>query len=324
MLTTWRKAHIEVDSMQPDTQNTNMLTDTVDAAAYNAGTNQTDLEVDDVPGVGDDWDVDDAFNGGWIKVQNEATSPWPVVDFDANLNDDDVFVAGNHVDTAGTKTVVGFAAGEACTLGDVTITPANPFSALHVTAQGKGETIRAAKALLVVAMARVRNTGMVLEENAKGTSVKAKGASPMRREPMKAEVALRKAGAAKVLALDHDGRPTGFSHKTWTKSRGGGHPGDGQRTLRPWSNRIYQEYPKSARAACWTRSGSRPRGAGPRGEGKLMRIVLWGAMAVAAAIRRPESGDGPEKRTILLCGNRTLSLCGDRLKKVLARPDGGT
>jgi len=101
VLTVWRKVHIEVDSMQPDTQNTNMLTDTIDAAAYNAGTNQTDLEVDDVPGMWSDWDVDDSFNNGYIKVQNEPTSPWLVVDFDANLNDDDVFVAGNQVSANG-------------------------------------------------------------------------------------------------------------------------------------------------------------------------------------------------------------------------------
>ena len=98
--------------MQADTNNTNMLPPeptTIDAATYNAGTGRTDLEVDDVPGFWpwNDWDVDDAFNGGWIKVQNEATSPWGVVDFDANTNDDDVFVAGNHTSANGKTYLLG-------------------------------------------------------------------------------------------------------------------------------------------------------------------------------------------------------------------------
>jgi len=100
LLTVWRKVHVEVDAMRADTTDTNMLTDTVDAATYDSGSGQTDLGVDDVPS---DWETDDAFNGGWIKVQNEGTSPWQVADFDANLNDDDVFVTSNH-ESANAKT----------------------------------------------------------------------------------------------------------------------------------------------------------------------------------------------------------------------------
>ena len=106
-LTVWRKLHLEVDAMQADTNNTNKRTGTLDAAAYNEVTDQTDLEVESVPGFGTDWDVDDAFNGGWIKVQNEATSPWEVVDFDANTNDDNVFVTGNHTSANGKTYLLG-------------------------------------------------------------------------------------------------------------------------------------------------------------------------------------------------------------------------
>jgi hypothetical protein len=113
------------------------------------------------------------------------------------------------LDTAATKAVVGFARGQTCALGDVTITPASPFSAVYVTAQGKDETIQTAKKLLVVVMARARNTGMQLEETSKGVVAKAKGKEPVLMEPVKATVALRRAGAAKVSLLDHDGLPTG-------------------------------------------------------------------------------------------------------------------
>jgi len=91
MLTVWRKLWIDSDRMQADTSNTNWLSDTIDAATYQNP--NTDLEVNDVPG---DFEKDDHFNGGYIKIKYATPQTLAVVDFDSNLNDDDVFVAGDH------------------------------------------------------------------------------------------------------------------------------------------------------------------------------------------------------------------------------------
>ncbi|HAK94660.1 MAG TPA: hypothetical protein DCM87_06570, partial [Planctomycetes bacterium] len=78
--------------------------------------------------------------------------------------------------------------------------------ALYVTAQGRRETVANARKLLVVAMARARNTGMQL--NDKEDTLLAKGKAPVLIEPVRATIELRGAGGATVTALDHDGRPT--------------------------------------------------------------------------------------------------------------------
>jgi hypothetical protein len=114
------------------------------------------------------------------------------------------------MDTDGTKAVVGFAEGKACELTGVTIKPECPFAAIYVTAQGKGQTIAGGKKLLVVAMGRVRNTGMVVELSSARARAKVKGTAPMLLEPVKATIAIQRTGGgeAKVILLDHDGLPT--------------------------------------------------------------------------------------------------------------------
>ena len=110
------------------------------------------------------------------------------------------------MDTPGTKAVVGFAEGRRCELAEVAITPQCRFAALYVTAQGRRETVANARKLLVVAMARARNTGMQL--NDKEDTLLAKGKAPVLIEPVRATIELRGAAGATVTALDHDGRPT--------------------------------------------------------------------------------------------------------------------
>jgi hypothetical protein len=110
------------------------------------------------------------------------------------------------IDTAATKAVVGFAEGQTFVLGDVTIRPQCPFAAVYVTAQGQHEDLRSAKALLVVAVARARNTGMNISED--GTRLLEKGQGPILMEPVRATVTLRRPGTSKVTLLDHDGLPT--------------------------------------------------------------------------------------------------------------------
>jgi len=132
------------------------------------------------------------------------------------------------MDTPGTKAVVGFASGRRCELGDVTITPESPFAALYVTAQGKNESTAGAKRLIVVAMARARNTGMQLNEA--GETLVAKGSAPVLMEPVKASIAIRRPGAARVILLDHDGRHT----QTTLPVRSGTFAIDGARDRTPY------------------------------------------------------------------------------------------
>jgi hypothetical protein len=82
--------------MQADNDDTDMLgrgTDTIQQAVYDG--EKTRLRVKDVPGSslfgGNDWDKDDAFNGGFIEIHDESRLVY-VEDFDSRLGDDDVFV----------------------------------------------------------------------------------------------------------------------------------------------------------------------------------------------------------------------------------------
>lgn len=109
------------------------------------------------------------------------------------------------IDTPATKAVVGFAAGKASQLGDVVLTPQCRFAALYVTAQGKDQDLASARNLLVVAVARARNTGMrVLNDN----RILARGTEPVLLEPVRAEIAIRRSGSPTVYLLDHSGRKT--------------------------------------------------------------------------------------------------------------------
>ena len=110
------------------------------------------------------------------------------------------------MDTAGTKAVVGFAQGHKCELGAVTIEPQCRFGAIYVTAREKDRDIASSRELLVVAIARARNTGMKFSPS--GDRMLAQGAAPIRMEPVTARITLRKPGSPKVLLLDHDGKPT--------------------------------------------------------------------------------------------------------------------
>ena len=106
------------------------------------------------------------------------------------------------MNTPATKAVVGFAQGRVCELGDVTITPATRFAAIYVTAKTANGTLAADKDLLVVAIARARNTGMkVLDDS----HLLSPGSAPILMEPVKARIALRRLGTPTVTLLDHDG-----------------------------------------------------------------------------------------------------------------------
>jgi len=108
------------------------------------------------------------------------------------------------MDTPGTQAVVGFAQGRRCLLGDVTLEPASRFGALYVTAQGKDETLASAKKVLIVAIARARNTAAKVHAD---RVLLARGEAPIVLEPVRSGLTLKRAPKA-VRLLDHDGGRT--------------------------------------------------------------------------------------------------------------------
>jgi len=108
------------------------------------------------------------------------------------------------MDTPGTKAVVGFASGRAVRLGQVTIEPQSKFAVVYVTARERDKTIESSRELLIVAIARARNTGM--KSSPAGDRMLAHGKPPILMEPVKATITIRKNGSPKVFVLDQDGK----------------------------------------------------------------------------------------------------------------------
>ncbi len=105
--------------------------------------------------------------------------------------------------TKAAKAFVGFApGGKTFDLGDgYIITPEKGFCVIYLSAKDKDKNLKTAEEIVVTAMARARNTGMVLnpEENV----VLEAGTTPVALEPVKAEILVPFKG--KLLVLDHDG-----------------------------------------------------------------------------------------------------------------------
>jgi len=110
----------------------------------------------------------------------------------------------------------------------VTIEPRSRYSAIYVTALEPDKTIETSRELLVVALARARNTGMKFSPA--GDKMLSPGAGPFLMEPVKARIALHRTGEFKVFLLDHDGRLTG-SRIEWEN---GGFTLDGARDKTPY------------------------------------------------------------------------------------------
>lgn len=110
------------------------------------------------------------------------------------------------MNTDGTKAVVGFAEGQVCQLGEVTITPQSRFAAIYVTAPEKDGKVATSRRLLITALARARNTGMKFSVG--GDDLLDKGKGPVLMEPVKATIAIAGRSVTGVRLLDHDGRRT--------------------------------------------------------------------------------------------------------------------
>ena len=95
---------------------------------------------------------------------------------------------------------------EVCRTGDVLGRfGGDEFIALLPDTDAKG-TLETAKDLLIVTMARARNTGQKFSPD--GAAMLTRGQGPVLMEPVKARLTLRRTGTPQVFALDHDGKMT--------------------------------------------------------------------------------------------------------------------
>jgi hypothetical protein len=111
------------------------------------------------------------------------------------------------VDSAGTKAVVGFAAGKEQTLGDVKVRLETPFASLFLTAVERSEDLKTCKRALITVIARQSNTGFVYFTP--DNKVLKNGGAPILLEPVKAMLTIQGRPVEAVHVLDHDGRRTG-------------------------------------------------------------------------------------------------------------------
>jgi hypothetical protein len=111
------------------------------------------------------------------------------------------------VNTAGTKAVVGFAAGKEQTLGDVKIRVETPFASLFLTSLERDTDLAKCKRALISALARQSNTGFTYF--APDNRVLNNGGPPILVEPVKATISIAGRAVEAVNILDHDGRLTG-------------------------------------------------------------------------------------------------------------------
>jgi hypothetical protein len=110
------------------------------------------------------------------------------------------------INAPGTKAVVGFADGQQCDLGEVSIIPHGKFGAIYVTAKEQNETVANAKTLIITALARARNKGMNVFHD---QFLLKKGGGGVVLEPVRATITLKRQGTPSVELLDHNGVPTG-------------------------------------------------------------------------------------------------------------------
>ncbi len=111
------------------------------------------------------------------------------------------------VDTRASKAVVGFLPTDPQKLGEVTIEVVGGFGGVFVTALGRHDELSGAAQVLVVAMGRLRNTGM--HYNIDRTRLDALGRAPILIEPVSGRLEFTGRRIISVELLDHDGRSTG-------------------------------------------------------------------------------------------------------------------
>ena len=104
------------------------------------------------------------------------------------------------MNSPGTQCVVGFAPKSPAALADVTIEPMNDYSVVMATALEADRTLADCDEALVLAIARVRNSGMKLANGL----VADRGTAPTVIEPVQTKLTFARK-PKEVLALDQDG-----------------------------------------------------------------------------------------------------------------------
>ncbi|MFP4382374.1 MAG: hypothetical protein ACLFUS_17870 [Candidatus Sumerlaeia bacterium] len=111
------------------------------------------------------------------------------------------------IDTPGTKAVMGFLPDKFVRLSNVEIESSNRFAGIYMTALEKDKTLADSKSILIMAIARVRNTDM--EIDGKQGILLEVGKSPMIIEPVQATLRIDGRLMKSIQPLDHGGRRTG-------------------------------------------------------------------------------------------------------------------
>jgi hypothetical protein len=109
------------------------------------------------------------------------------------------------IDSPGTQALVGFAEGRAVELADFAIHSDSRFASIYLVAPEQGQALADADEVLLIAVARARNTGMQTSEA--GDKMIELGEGPVRMEPVFATVHATGRTIRSAHALTHDGLP---------------------------------------------------------------------------------------------------------------------
>lgn len=112
------------------------------------------------------------------------------------------------INTNGTKGVIGFAEKEPIQLDEWSIFCENPFSVILITDLSQNGDLENTKKILITAVARGQNTGMVYEYKDNETILKDRGGMPLLLEPVMATISIKGSSKFDVYVLDADGVKT--------------------------------------------------------------------------------------------------------------------
>lgn len=125
-------------------------------------------------------------------------------------SDDSGFI---EINSSGTQGYAGFTGNQTFEFNDFSVNAKGKYSVVLATAHGKDKTMANDAKVLVVAMARAHNTGMVFDEDL----IVSVGRAPTLLEPVKAELQFKRT-PRQITVLNHDGEKTG---QTFTPSPDG-------------------------------------------------------------------------------------------------------
>ena len=117
------------------------------------------------------------------------------------------------INTPASQAVVGFSEGQTLALDDCSIGSKSRYGAIYLSARSVQGTLKSDKAILITAIARARNKGMVVLNDSylmsRGEIRNHRPVGPVIMEPVVAEVTLKRSGIPTLHILDHGGVKTG-------------------------------------------------------------------------------------------------------------------